>query len=210
MDIAGYLPLFLTAYAILLVGALSPGPAVALLLGIATRQGRGAALVATGGIALGSSTINLLTIVGVGLVLSQAAWAMMGLKLAGTLYLIWLAWGSFEKALRPPSVSVAEAPRSGTGKLFATGYLLQVTNPKAIAFWLAISAVGATANAGPAIIAAFVAGGFAISFLCHAAWSVLLSTRTVRSAYHAARRWIEGALGALFTLFAFKLATSGR
>ena len=210
MDFATTLPLFLTAYAILLVGALSPGPAVALLLGIATRQGRRAALVTTTGIALGSSTINLLTIVGVGLLLSQAAWAMLGLKLVGTIYLIWLAWGSFNKALRPPAVKVADGPRASAARLFLTGYLLQVTNPKAIAFWLAIAAVGATTNASAAVIATFVLGGFLISFVCHGAWSVLLSTQTVRSAYHSARRWVEGALGVLFTAFAFKLATSER
>jgi len=41
---------------------------------------------------------------------------------------------------------------------FLTGFLLQVTNPKAITFWLAITSVGATVEGGFAVIAAFVAG----------------------------------------------------
>ncbi len=210
MDYATYVPLFLAAYAILVVGALSPGPAVALLLGISTRQGRGAALVTTTGIAFGSATLNLLTILGVGLLLSQTAWAMTALRFVGTAYLLYLAWGAFGKAMNPPKVDVADAPPAGTSALFAKGYLLQVTNPKAVAFWLAVSAVGATAGAGVPVIVAFVAIGFAISFLCHAAWAVLLSTQAVRHAYHATRRWVEGALGAFFTIFAFKLATAER
>ena len=78
-ELSPYLPGFIAAYAILLVGASSPGPAVAMLLGISTTQGRGPALITCFGIATGSMTINLLTMVGVGLLLSQAAaWALMG------------------------------------------------------------------------------------------------------------------------------------
>jgi len=39
-EITPYLPGIVAAYAILLVAASSPGPAVALLIGIATEQGR--------------------------------------------------------------------------------------------------------------------------------------------------------------------------
>lgn len=69
-ELAIYLPGFIAAYSILLVGALSPGPSVAMLIGIATSEGRAPALLAAPGIALGSVTINILTILGVGLVLS--------------------------------------------------------------------------------------------------------------------------------------------
>ncbi|MEY1554548.1 LysE family translocator [Yoonia sp. R2331] len=208
MDYATYLPGFLAAYAILLVGASSPGPAVALLFGIASAQGRGPALVTTAGISTGSATINVLTLIGVGLILQQAAWAMTAFRIIGAAYLAYLAYGAFKKALNPPKVVAASAPRASTGRLFIIGYLLQVTNPKAIAFWLAIAAVGATEGGGIAVILAFVAGAWAMSFICHGAWAVVLSTPAVRRAYVSGRRWIEGALGVFFGIFAFKLATS--
>ena len=69
-ELITFLPGFIAAYSILLVGALSPGPSVAMLIGIATSEGRAPALLAAPGIALGSVTINILTILGVGLVLS--------------------------------------------------------------------------------------------------------------------------------------------
>ena len=78
IDIVPFLPGFAAAYAILLVGASSPGPSVAMLIGLATSEGRAPAMIATTGIALGSATINILTMLGVGLLLSQAAWAMTG------------------------------------------------------------------------------------------------------------------------------------
>lgn len=207
-DLAPHLPGFLAAYTILVVAASSPGPAVAFLLGIATTQGRGPALTATTGIAFGSMTLNLLTLAGVGLLISEAAWAMQVLRLIGAAYLLWLAWQAFRKAINPPRLTaMAVAPRSAV-KHFAAGYLLQVTNPKAIVFWLAIAAVGATEGGTPGVVAAFLAGAFAISFACHGAWAVLLSSRPVRLTYQNARRWIEAALGGFFTFAAVKLATS--
>ncbi|MGK7654451.1 LysE family translocator [Roseovarius sp. B08] len=208
IEFAPYLPGFVAAYAILLVGASSPGPAVAMLLGISTNQGRGPALVTCAGIATGSMTINILTMLGVGLILSQAAWAMSLLKLVGAAYLVWLAFGAFKKALNPPKVAVMKTPKQAHAKLFAQGYALQVTNPKAIVFWLAIAAVGAVEGAPGTVIAAFVAGAFVISFTMHAAWALFLSSGPIRAAYAGGRRWIEAGLGSFFTFAAYKMATS--
>jgi ABC-type dipeptide/oligopeptide/nickel transport system permease component len=97
----------IAAYAILLVGAASPGPAVAMLVGIATEQGRGPSLMAAFGIAVGSMTLNILTLLGVGLLLSQAAWAMSALRVLGAAYLVYLAYGALRKALRPPALNPA-------------------------------------------------------------------------------------------------------
>ncbi len=205
-DLAPFLPGILTAYAILLVGASSPGPAVAMLLGISTAQGRGPAMIAGFGIACGSVTLNILTMLGVGLLLSQTAWAMQALRIAGAAYLIWLAWGAFRKARHPPQVQAVCNGAQPVPALFLKGYLIQVLNPKAVGFWIAIAAVGAVNGAPAPVIAGFVVGAFAISFAMHAAWALVLSSRPVRAAYAGGRRWIEAGLGSVFTLAALKLA----
>jgi len=208
MDIAPFLPGFIAAYAILLVGASSPGPSVAMLIGVATGEGRAPALIATAGIALGSATINILTMLGVGLLLSHAAWAMTGLRIIGAAYLLYLAWGAFKKMRNPPDLEPLNVKRRNAWRHFMVGYLLQVTNPKAIAFWLAIASIGATAGGGIGIILLFIAGACTISFVCHGAWAMAMSARPIRTAYAHARRWIEGALGAFFVFAAYKLATT--
>ncbi|MFU1477622.1 LysE family translocator [Roseovarius sp. C7] len=207
-DLPSYLPGFAAAFGILVVAASSPGPAVAMLLGIAMGQGRGPALVAALGIACGSVVLNLGTLIGVGVLLSQAAWAMTALRWLGAAYLAYLAWGAWRKALAPPRIKAAElAPRS-TARLFLAGFLLQVTNPKAVVFWLAIASVGATAGGGTGIIALFVLGAFLISFACHGAWALLLSAGPIRRGYGRARGWIEAGLGTFFLFAAYGLATS--
>ena len=182
-DLAPFLNGFLAAYAILLVAGLSPGPAVAMLLGIAQNDGRSGAMIATLGIASGSVVINILTLLGVGLILSQAAWAMTGLRLVGACYLAWLAWGAFNKALNPPRIIAAGATPRPFWQYFTAGFLLQVTNPKAIVFWLAIASVGATIGGGIGIVTLFVFGAFLISLACHGAWALLLSAGPVRRVY---------------------------
>ncbi|WP_253913382.1 LysE family translocator [Pseudoruegeria sp. HB172150] len=208
MDLPSYLPGFLAAYGILMIAALSPGPAVAMLLGISMSQGRGAALITTFGIACGSVMINIATLIGVGLLLSQAAWAMQILRFIGAGYLLYLAWSSFKKAGSPPPLTPIATTRHGWGRLFAAGFLLQVTNPKAIVFWLAIASIGATSGGGAGIVLLFVLGAFLISFGCHGAWALLLSAQPVRAAYTRARRGIEAALGAFFCFAAWRLATA--
>lgn len=208
IELAPYLPGFIAAYAILLVFASSPGPSVAMLIGIATAQGRAPALIVTLGIAIGSMTINILTILGVGLLLSQAAWAMGVLRVIGAAYLLYLAWGAFRKALQPPGLQPINMEHRTPLRYFIMGYLLQVTNPKAIAGWLAIASVGAVEGAGAGVITLFVAGAFVISFTCHGAWAIALSAQSIRGAYLTGRRWIESMLGAFFSFAAFKLATS--
>lgn len=208
-EISPYLSGFIAAYMILLVGSLSPGSSVALLIGIATSQGRTPALAATLGIAFGSMSLNILTILGVGLILSQAAWAMTILKVVGAAYLLYLAYGAFSKvASGPPPLSVVSSDHRTGLKHLTSGYLLQVTNPKAIAFWLAISAVGAVEGAPAGVIGLFLLGGFLISFVCHGAWAVALSVASVREVYVAGRRGIEAVLGGFFVFAAFKIAVS--
>lgn len=52
-------------------------------------------------------TINVVTMLGVGLILSQAVWAMSLLRIIGALYLLYLALGAFKKiAYTPPIESL--------------------------------------------------------------------------------------------------------
>ncbi len=208
LDLTHFIPGIIAAYAILLVGASSPGPSVAMVIGIATRQGRTSALIATLGIAIGSVTINILTMMGVGLILSQAAWMMSLLRIIGAAYLLYLAYGAFRRAKYPSELPSVKTDSTTLLKLFVSGYLLQVSNPKTISFWLAIASIGAVEGAEIGIVILFVFGAFVISFVCHGAWAVALSLERVRAAYNARRRWIEATLGSFLAFAAYRLATS--
>ena len=203
-----YLPDLLLAWSIQLTGVMSPGPGVALILGVATSRGRLPAVITAFGIGCGAIVLALATVIGLAAIFAQVAELMTVVRIVGAAYLVWLAYGSFKKALQPPVIRVADVPVLGFGRIWATGFGLQISNPKAIIFWLAIASLGSIGNAPIPVIAIFVVGAFVNSFCGHGAWALILSSRPVRAAYQSARRPIEALLGGFFTFAAFKLATA--
>lgn len=208
--IAEYLPQILLALSIQTVGVLSPGPSVMLILGVATARGRAPAILTAFGISCGSIILATSVVLGIAVVLSEIAHAMTVLRIIGGLYLFWLAWKAFSKAVNPPPLEMkAVAAKSGLRTAMA-GFLLQVTNPKAIAFWLAIAAVGGVGHAPAPVIALFVLLAWINSFVGHAAYALLLSAAPVRALLVRFRSWVEGALGAFFVFAGFKLLTASQ
>lgn len=203
-----WLPGFAAAYAIQIVSVASPGPGVALLLGLGLCKGRKAALAASFGIAFGAACIALATTQGLGQLMEQVAWLSTIIRLAGATYLMWLALKAWARAIKPPAIDAK--PTHGAGGLFrcfGSGLAMQFTNPKAIVFWLAIATVGATHNAPPSIVMLFILGAFLISLVGHGAYAVLLSSAPFRLVYERCRRWVEAGIGGCLTWFAFRLAT---
>ena len=204
--LADWLPNLLAGWAVQLLGVLSPGPGVALILTVATTRGRVPALTSCLGIASGAVLLALLAVVGLGAVMSEVAWGMTAVKLAGAAYLAWLAVKAFGRAIAPPPPPLASAGVDRGAAL--AGFLMQITNPKAIVYWLAAVAVADFAAAPLPILGLFLLGAFANSFLGHGAWAIALSSRPFVGLYARGRRWVEATLGAFFAFTAFTLATS--
>ncbi len=203
-----YLPQLVLAWSIQLTGVLSPGPSVALILGVATAQGRAPALVTALGIGCASIILSLATVIGIAAIFAQMADLMTIVRLIGAAYLAWLACGAFRKAINPPPLSVMAVAPQSLWRTAGTGFALQLSNPKAIFFWLAVASAGGVGDAPVAIIALFVVGAFVNSFGGHGLWALVLSAPPVRRAYTSARRPVEAALGTFFAFAAFRLATT--
>ncbi|QQA42421.1 LysE family translocator [Pelagovum pacificum] len=204
------LPNLLIAWGIQLTGVLSPGPAVAMLLGISATRGRAPALWTCVGIGMGAMLIAVLTVFGFATILAEWRAAMVAVKIIGAGYLAWLAWGAFRKALSPPpppSVATTELA-GGTLSRIGAGFLFQIGNPKAIFFWIAVAAVGSLQTISAASVALFLAGAFTISFLGHGGWALVLSSAPFRALYTRARRGVEATLGVFFAFASFKILTT--
>ncbi|MEM9971525.1 MAG: LysE family translocator [Pseudomonadota bacterium] len=202
-----WLPNLLIGWGVQWLGVLSPGPGVALILSVATTRGRTAALTTCLGIAFGAFCLAFIAVMGLAALLADIAWAMTAVKLAGAAFLAWLAWKSFGKAFKPDDLPKA-ATDPAHGRAALMGYTMQMSNPKAILYWVAAAAVAGLEAAPWPVIGLFIVGGFVNSFLGHGLWAVALSSQPFLTLYRAARRWVEGALGAFFAFAAFTLATS--
>ncbi len=190
------------------MGILSPGPSVALILGVATSRGRLPSLVTAFGVACGSIVLSVATIIGLTALLAQVAELMTVLRWAGAAYLAWLAYKAFRNAASATKLTVEKVGRESVWRTGLAGFALQVSNPKAIMFWLAIASLGGIGDAPLSVVVLFVAVVFLNSFIGHGAYAVLLSSAPARNAYGRARRYIESGLGSFFLFAGFKLATT--
>ena len=191
MDIA--LPLLLLAWG--LAGG-SPGPATLAISGAAMKHGRRAGLATGAGVLTGSAVWGVAAALGVSALMLSYAWIAEGVRVAGALYLIWLAYRSLRGALRPGPARAAPTPPAG--RAYLRGLLIHVTNPKAILAWGAVYAVALRPGASPTEVWGVFAALCSVSAAVFLGYGALFAAPPVRRAYARAGRWIEGAFGLLF------------
>lgn len=172
--------------------ALTPGPDMALFLSRTLTGGRAAGLAALAGAMSGLLVHTLAAAIGLTALLAASPAAYGALKLAGALYLLWLAFNALRRGSTLP-LDAAQAGGASLATSYWTGVGINLTNPKIILFFVTflpqfIDAgdpqasqklaflgiyfilIGATLNAGVIMIAArFVAAarrhpGFARGF----------------------------------------------
>src|SRR5438445_10086198 len=107
---------------------LTPGPNMIYLISRSISQGAAAGMVSLGGVALGFVFYMLCAAFGITALLFAVPYAYDGLRIAGAMYLLWLAWQAVKPGGRSPfqvKKLAADSPR----KLFAMGFVTNLLNP---------------------------------------------------------------------------------
>ena len=98
-------------------------------------QGPRAGLLSLAGVVLGFAVHLLAASLGLTALLLAVPLAFDAVRIAGALYLLWMAW----QAVKPGGAAPFQArllPRDGPRKLFAMGFMTNVLNPKVAMFYL--------------------------------------------------------------------------
>lgn len=195
------------AFALMIV---SPGPNNLAVIATTVAYGRRAGTAVAFGISSGSFTWAVLTAAGLSAILAQSAGALMVIKIAGGLYLLWLAFKSWRTAIAGPvEIKNAKSGVAGANRShYLRGYTLQMANPKAALTWIAIISVGLNANAGWPSLILLIAGTTTLAIIVHCSYAALLSGQRVVAVFRRFHRWLHGFFAAFFGLAAFKLLTS--
>lgn len=131
------LPAF-SAFALICLGmVLTPGPNMIYLVSRSICQGPMAGLVSLYGVALGFVIYMVLTALGITVLLLAVPIAYEALKLAGALYLGWLAWQALRPGGRSP-FQVRDLPVDNSKKLFSMGLLTSLLNPKVAILYVSL------------------------------------------------------------------------
>lgn len=119
--------ILLTYFAAVLLVIISPGPDNILAIGRGLSQGRLAAALSSVGAGLGIMVHSVAATLGLALVLQTTPWAFWVVKAVGAAYLLWLG----VKAIRSRSlISFEPTAHQSLRRVFATGLLSNVLNPK--------------------------------------------------------------------------------
>jgi homoserine/homoserine lactone efflux protein len=122
-----------------LVLSLSPGPAVLLVISQALHGGGWRGTTAALGILTANVVWFALSAVGIGAVLLAAGPWFTALKWVGAAYLVYLAWGMLARPSRSRANALtSEVPQLSARATWLRGLVLQLTNPKALVFFVAL------------------------------------------------------------------------
>lgn len=116
----------------------SPGPAVLLVISQSLRGGARAGIWAAAGIIAANIVWFTLSAVGIGAVLVASGKWFLALKWAGAAYLVVLAVKPFLTSHDEQSAGPPREVNLLPGQLWRRGLILQLTNPKALVFFVAL------------------------------------------------------------------------
>lgn len=133
MDIITWLSLI----AICVMGAISPGPSLAVILRVSISQSPLHGVVAALAHGLGIGFWAFLTLQGLALLIEQHQTAFSILTLLGGLYLVWLGIKSIRYAGKSEETKI-EAIKSSYWESVRDGLMIALMNPKAALFFLAL------------------------------------------------------------------------
>ena len=219
-----YWPEFLTIVVAHALAVASPGPDFAIVLRQSLRHGRRTALWTSLGIGCGLSVHITYCLLGLGLFLQKSAGALTTVKWLGAAYLAWVGVQALRsrpkeddidvgRGLSPtssdpvgPKARPAILPIPTARAAWTTGFLVNVLNPKAALFFIALFPLAVSVTTPKWIQIGYGVWMTVTTALWFSFVSIVFTKEQVRQGFLRHGHWIDRALGVVFLGFAASLA----
>ncbi|MGE0502872.1 MAG: LysE family translocator [Rhizobiaceae bacterium] len=206
-------PANLIAFALLALGmVLTPGPNMIYLVSRSISQGPAAGFISLGGVATGFIFWMLAAALGITALLIAVPFAYDALRIAGALYLLWLAWQTVRPGGRSP-FQVRALPRDRAPRLFMMGILTNLLNPKIAMVYLSLLPQFIEPASGSVMTQLLVLGLMQIAISVTVNSMIVVTAGSIagflatRPFWSAMQRW---AMGGVLGAFAVKMATEAQ
>lgn len=192
-----------------ILATISPGPAFAVVTQKSLAGGRRGGLATAAGLLCGFFVLLCLTMLGLHVIISKFWWLYAALKIAGGLFLVYLATQLWRHASEPlPEVASGGASERSLASYFRAGLFVQLLNPKALAYcssvlitllppepplWMMLTVP---------LLGAFIEGAW---------WALLALTFSrggFRRRYQSIKSGLDRAMGAALGVLGIRLLTS--
>jgi threonine/homoserine/homoserine lactone efflux protein len=198
------LTVIMTTLALYLAVTISPGPNFAVVSRLAVTGSRRAAFGASLGIGLASIIYATLSMTGLAVLLKEIGWLARAVQICGGAYLIYLgvsAWIGAGAMMKTTGPAAAHGGWYG----LRTGFIVDLSNPKSIAFFIGLYAAAVPHQTALWAKVAIIAGCFVVETLWYALVAAMLSTPAALAVYKRLGKWIERTIGIFLAGFGVRM-----
>ena len=195
---------WLTIVTICTLGAMSPGPSLAVVLRQTINNGRRNGLVTAAAHGLGIGFYAFASISGIAVLITRSPWLFSALQWGGAAYLIWLGLSELRaKKAGAERVTAGPPVRAGAAR---DGFLIAFLNPKVAIFFIALfsQVIGTHTVWFEKLLYAATAMLIDTTWYVLVAW--LFSNPRWLGRLQARQRWLERIFGVVLIALALRLA----
>ena len=175
-----------------LLAVISPGPSFLITARTAVAHSRLDGIKVALGLGAGTVIWSSAALLGLNAVFHAVPMLFMVMKIAGALFLLYIAWMIFRHAAEPLKLDV---PADAVGNPFVKGFLTQIANPKVAVFFGSIFIAVLPANVPLWMTLALIAIVSFNEVWWYSAVSLFFGSGPVRNFYLKAKVWIDRVTG---------------
>ena len=199
---------FISVFAIFIPALMLPGPDFVAVVKSSMTRGTSAGLLTTIGVTIGLGFYASLSLLGLSAILIEYQWLAWLVRICGGLYLAYL--GLKLILSKPASINIDDADLDNRGNPVLFGFLVTLTNPKAIVLFTSVFATAVTDAMPLWGMVSIIALVMASALTWYSIVSLFMSSRPVISRFQNARHWIERAAGVCFVAIGGKILVDSR
>lgn len=198
-----------SVFAIFIPALMLPGPDFIAVVRSAMIRGTAAGLMTTLGVTLGLGMYASLSLLGLSAVLADYQWLAWAVRVLGGCYLIYLGIRLFLASRGTPEEIVIKGQKP-RGNPLVFGFLVTLTNPKAIVLFASVFAPAVTTGTPLWFMGLMVALVMASSLIWYSIVSLFMSSGPVMRRFRNAQHWIERLAGVCFVAIGGRILADAR
>jgi threonine efflux protein len=200
-----YTLVLIGVFAVFIPALLLPGPDFVAVVRSSMTYGTRSGLLTTLGVSMGLCLYATLSLLGLAAILVKYQWLTWAVRVLGGSYLVFLGIKLFRA--KPQKIELEQATRPSGNRAILFGFLVTLTNPKAIVLFASVFATAVTAFTPVWLMGLMIALVTASSLIWYSFVSLFMSSGPVMRRFQRARHWIERAAGVCFIGLGGKVLT---
>jgi threonine/homoserine/homoserine lactone efflux protein len=192
---------WLSLASICLLGAMSPGPSLALIITNSVEGGVRCGINTAVGHGIGIALYALLVALGLGLIITNTLALLSTIKICGALFLLYLAYQAITSKRSESTLTTTRRQRRG----FGGGFIVALINPKIALFFIALFAQFVNAQMSWLDKGIMVTTAGVIDALWYSVVAVGISTTPLLPWLRRNQLWVNRATALTLTLIAIQV-----